>query len=74
MTKGDAVLEATFLGPELRFTADALVAVTGAELPPKVDGMEQPTWTAFAVRGRPDAQLRVPEIRRPRLHRRRRRD
>ena len=45
-----AVLEASFLGPELEFTADATVAVTGAELPPKVDGQERATWTSFAVR------------------------
>ena len=45
-----AVLEATFQGPELRFTADALVAVTGAELPPKVDGAIHPTWTSFPVK------------------------
>ena len=37
-------------GPELLFTADALVAVTGAELPPKVDGVAQPTWTSFPVK------------------------
>jgi biotin-dependent carboxylase-like uncharacterized protein len=48
--EGDAVLEATFQGPELRFTQDALVAVTGAELPPLVDGAARPTWTAFAVK------------------------
>jgi biotin-dependent carboxylase-like uncharacterized protein len=48
--EADAVLEATFLGPELRFTEDAIVAVTGAELPPIVDGREQPSWTAFPVR------------------------
>src|SRR5579885_2524788 len=41
-----AALEATFLGPELRFTNDAVVAVTGAELPPKVDGSPRPTWTS----------------------------
>jgi biotin-dependent carboxylase-like uncharacterized protein len=45
-----AVLEAAFLGPELEFTADATVAVTGAELPPKVDGAERATWTSFAVK------------------------
>ena len=45
-----AVLEAAFLGPELEFTADATVAVTGAELTPKVEGAEQATWTSFAVR------------------------
>lgn len=48
--EGAAVLEATFLGPELRFGADALVAVTGAELPPKLDGAPRPTWTAFAAK------------------------
>jgi biotin-dependent carboxylase-like uncharacterized protein len=44
-----AVLEAAFLGPELEFTADAMVAVTGAELPPKVNGTERATWTSFKV-------------------------
>lgn len=47
--EGAATLEITFLGPELRFTQAALVAVTGAELPPKVDGAARPTWTAFRV-------------------------
>ncbi len=47
---GDAVLEAVFMGPELEFTQDATVAVTGAEMPPKVDGVEQAGWTAFAVK------------------------
>ncbi len=37
-----AVLEAVFMGPELKFTEDATVAVTGAELPPKVDGEASP--------------------------------
>jgi biotin-dependent carboxylase-like uncharacterized protein len=45
-----AVLEATFLGPELEFTSDATVAVTGAELPPKVDGEPRATWTSFNVK------------------------
>jgi biotin-dependent carboxylase-like uncharacterized protein len=45
-----AVLEAVFMGPELKFTDDATVAVTGAELPPKVDGVAKPTWTSFKVK------------------------
>jgi biotin-dependent carboxylase-like uncharacterized protein len=48
--EGAAVLEAVFMGPELEFTEEATVAVTGAELPPKVDGVKQETWTAFRVR------------------------
>ena len=34
---GAAGLELVFMGPELVFRDDALVAVTGAELPPKVE-------------------------------------
>jgi biotin-dependent carboxylase-like uncharacterized protein len=45
-----AVLEAVFMGPELEFTSDATVAVTGAELPPKVDGALRETWTAFKIK------------------------
>jgi biotin-dependent carboxylase-like uncharacterized protein len=48
--EGAAVLEAVFMGPELQFANDAMVAVTGAELPPKVDGEVKPTWTAFKVK------------------------
>jgi len=48
--EGAAALECVFMGPELLFEADALVAVTGAELPPKLDGVAQPTWTALAVK------------------------
>ncbi|HRX36442.1 MAG TPA: biotin-dependent carboxyltransferase family protein [Aestuariivirga sp.] len=48
--EGAAVLEAVFMGPELQFTEDATVAVTGAELPPKVNGEPRETWTSFKVK------------------------
>lgn len=48
--EGAAVLEAVFMGPELEFTDDALVAITGAELPPKLDGEPRETWTSFKVK------------------------
>lgn len=48
--EGAAGLEAVFIGPKLEFTRDAMVAVTGAEMPIKVDGVEQPGWTAFSVK------------------------
>jgi len=48
--EGAAVLEAVFMGPELEFTDDAMVAVTGAELPPKLDGVPQETWSSFKVK------------------------
>ena len=48
--EGAAALEAVFMAPELRFDADAVVAVTGAQMPIFVDGEEQSGWTAFAVK------------------------
>jgi biotin-dependent carboxylase-like uncharacterized protein len=48
--EGAAVLEVVFMGPELEFKRDAVVAVTGAEIAPKVDGEEQPAWTSFRVK------------------------
>ena len=45
-----AVLEAVFMGPELQFTEEATVAVTGAELPPRVNGEPRPTWESFKVK------------------------
>ena len=47
---GLAVLEAVFMGPELQFSEDVTVAVTGAELPPKVNGEARQTWTSFKVK------------------------
>jgi biotin-dependent carboxylase-like uncharacterized protein len=48
--EGAAGLEAVFIGPKLVFETDAMVAVTGAEMPIKVDGEEKPGWTAFRVK------------------------
>jgi biotin-dependent carboxylase-like uncharacterized protein len=48
--EGAAALEAVFLGPELAFENDAVVAVTGAEIPIFLDDAEQPGWSAFAVK------------------------
>ena len=47
---GAALLEATFMGPELEFTTDTSVALTGGELPPKLNGEERPTWESFPVK------------------------
>ncbi len=48
--EGAAGLEAVFMGPKLEFTQDALVAVTGADIPAKLNGEPVPGWTAFKVR------------------------
>ncbi|MCW8163345.1 5-oxoprolinase subunit C family protein [Verminephrobacter aporrectodeae] len=44
-----AVIECTLLGPELRFHAPAVVAVTGAEAAVLVDGQDMPRNESFAV-------------------------
>ena len=44
-----AVLECTYMGPELRFDRPATVAVTGADLPSRLNGEPRPTWQSFAV-------------------------
>ncbi len=47
---GASVLEATLLGPELLFRTPAVVAVTGAEATPKINGESCPRNESFAVR------------------------
>ncbi|MBA3793436.1 MAG: biotin-dependent carboxyltransferase [Rubrobacter sp.] len=46
---GAAGLEITYFGPELEFTEDAVIAVTGAEMPSKINGEEAPTWETLQV-------------------------
>jgi biotin-dependent carboxylase-like uncharacterized protein len=45
-----AGLEAVFVGPTLEFATDSLIAVTGADMPMKVDGAPVEGWTAVSVR------------------------
>ncbi|AOJ03877.1 allophanate hydrolase [Burkholderia mayonis] len=45
-----AVLECTLLGPQLLFRRDALIAVTGAEMAPRIDGAAQPCNVALRIR------------------------
>ena len=47
--EGAAGLEITYFGPELEFTESAVIAVTGAEMPPKINGEEAPTWETLEV-------------------------
>jgi len=45
-----AVLECTLMGPELELQRDALIAVTGAEMAPKLNGVPAPRNEAIAVK------------------------
>ncbi|WP_206999829.1 5-oxoprolinase subunit C family protein [Trinickia mobilis] len=44
-----AVLECTLLGPQLLFHVDALIAVTGAEMAPKIDGVAHACNVALRI-------------------------
>lgn len=44
-----AVLELTLKGPELQFEQDTVVAITGANLSPTLDGHNAPTWECILI-------------------------
>ncbi len=46
-----AGLEITLVGPRLLFTSDTMLALTGADLGPVLDGQPLPMWGAARVRG-----------------------
>lgn len=56
-----AALECTLRGPTLRFTADAQVAIVGADMGPTVDGVSVPQGERVTVRA--GATLRLAEAR-----------
>jgi 5-oxoprolinase (ATP-hydrolysing) subunit C len=47
---GAAGLECQFVGPSLRFQHDGVVAVTGADMKPTLDGNPMPMWESVAVK------------------------
>jgi 5-oxoprolinase (ATP-hydrolysing) subunit C len=47
---GAAGLECQFVGPSLRFQRDGVVAVTGADMKPTLDGHPMPMWESVAVK------------------------
>ena len=47
---GAAGLEAQFMGPTLKFQREAVIAVTGADMQPRLDADPAPLWESFAVK------------------------
>jgi antagonist of KipI len=47
---GEAVLEASLIGPSLEALADIVIAICGGDFSPKVDGQAIPTWKSFLLR------------------------
>ncbi len=48
--EGAACLEAVFMGPTIEFTRDMTIAVSGATLPIKLDGVPQEPWSSIKVK------------------------
>lgn len=48
--QGEAVLECTLMGPQLKFETDEVIAVTGGDLSPTLDGQPVPNYAALAVK------------------------
>jgi antagonist of KipI len=46
----DAALEVTLLGPTLRFSADAVIAICGGDLAPRVHESDVPLWRPVWIR------------------------
>ncbi|MGZ3341799.1 MAG: 5-oxoprolinase subunit C family protein [Reyranella sp.] len=47
---GAAGLECQYVGPTLKFTQPAVIAVTGADMTPTLDGAPVPLWQSVAVK------------------------
>lgn len=47
--RGEAGLEITWLGPVLRFEEEAVIALTGADLSPLLDGKPVPLWKSISI-------------------------
>jgi biotin-dependent carboxylase-like uncharacterized protein len=45
----DAVLETTLNGPEIFFNIDAVIAITGANMMPRVNGQSVPMWSTLKL-------------------------
>ena len=47
---GAPALECQFMGPTLKFQKDTVIAVTGADMSPKVDGKIIPLWESIEIK------------------------
>ncbi|MGY0399103.1 MAG: 5-oxoprolinase subunit C family protein [Ostreibacterium sp.] len=47
---GTAALECQYIGPTLVFEKEAIIAITGADMTPKIDGVEIPMWTSTLIK------------------------
>lgn len=48
--ESEAVLETTFMNPEIQFKCDEVISITGGDMKPKINGQRVPMWTSLLVR------------------------
>lgn len=48
--ENEAGLEVTMMGPEIKFNCDEVIAVTGADMQPMINGKLVPLWTSLHVK------------------------
>ncbi len=46
---GESALEITYMGPKIQFQETNIIAITGGDLQPRIDGMEVPMYEAIRV-------------------------
>lgn len=59
---GDAGLEFVIIGPTLQFDTDTVIAITGGESTPKLDGVDVPLNESFAIKA--GAKLEIGPVKR----------
>lgn len=67
--ENEAVLEFTLLGPTLEFTSETIIAITGGDFQPQVNGKPVKMYTALYMHRGDILSFRGCPYRKPRLHR-----
>ena len=59
---GEAALECQFLGPTLKFKNDRTIAITGANMSPKLDGKSIPLWESLEVKANQTLEMQFATV------------
>ena len=59
---GEAALECQFMGPTLKFKSDRMIAITGADMSPKIDGKIVPLWESLEIKANQTLEMEFATI------------
>ena len=59
---GEAALECQFMGPTLKFKSDRMIAITGADMSPKIDGKTVPLWESLEIKANQTLEMEFATI------------